>query len=53
MEDLFAFNSDIMNFVSKTGEGEAESVVLLIFCFLAVLQSWMGEGLLDEAESLI
>ena len=53
MEDLFTFNSDIMNFVWKTDEGEAESIVLLIFCFLGVLQSWMGEGLWDETESLI
>ena len=31
MEYLLLLNSDIVNFVWKTGEGEAESIVLLIF----------------------
>ena len=29
-------NTDIVNFVWKTDEGEAESIVLLIFVLLAV-----------------
>ena len=50
------FNTDIVNFVWKTNEGEAESIVLLIFvkfCSLAVLELSVDEGWWCGAESLI
>ena len=48
MEYLLLSNSDIVNFVWKTDEGEAESIVLLIFvlrrCFNRRLVRGRGVG---------
>ena len=39
------FNTDIVNFVWKTDEGEAESIALLIFVFWRCLnRRWMRRG---------
>ena len=39
------FKTDIVNFVSKTDEGEAESIVWLIFVFcLCLNRRWMRGG---------
>ena len=38
------FNSDIMNFMWNTDEGEAEGIVFLIFVFLVMLLVSVGEG---------
>ena len=42
-----------MNFVSKTDEGEAESIFFVNFCSLAVLESLVDKGWWGEVESLI
>ena len=47
------FNSDIVNFVWKADEGEAESIVLLIFVVWRCFKSLVGEGLWGGSESLI
>ena len=46
------FNTDIVNFVWKTDEGEAKSIVLLILVFWRCLNRWMRGGGVG-AESLI
>ena len=46
------FNTDIVNFVWKTDEGEAKSIVLLIFVFWRCLNT-MDKGWWSGAESLI
>ena len=38
------FNSDIVNFVWKTDEGEAESIVLLIFVLWWCFNCWWVRG---------
>ena len=39
------FKTDIVNFVSKTNEGEAESIAWLIFVFcLCLNRRWMRVG---------
>ena len=47
------FNSDIVNFVWKIDEGEAESSVFVNFCSLVVLLLLAGEGWWGGAKSLI
>ena len=47
------FNTDIVSFVWKTDEGEAESIVFINFCSLAVLESSVDERWWGGAESLI
>ena len=47
------FNSDIVNFVWKTDEGEAESIVLLIFVLWQGLNLRCMRGGGVGAESLI
>ena len=44
------FNTDIVNFVWKTDEGEVESIVLLIFDFWQCLNlRWMrGGGMMQK-----
>ena len=45
MEFVFAFNTDIVNFVPKNDKGEAENIVLLIFVLWWCFNSrWMGGG---------
>ena len=50
MEYLFAFQFDIVNFVQKTDEGEAESTVLLIFAIWQCFNCrWvMGGGVVKK-----
>ena len=40
----FLFNTDIVNFVLKTDEGGAESIVLLIFVLWRCLNLWLIRG---------
>ena len=47
------FNNDTVSFVWKTDEIEEESIVLLNFCSLAVLESSVDEGWWCGAVSLI
>ena len=49
------FNSDIVNFVWKTDEGEGggRKYCFVNFCSLALLYLLVGEGLWVGAESLI
>ena len=47
------FNTDIVSFVWKTDEGEAESIVFINFCSLVVLESSVDERWWGGAESLI
>ena len=47
------FNTDIVNFVCKTGESEVESIALFFVFFLVVLESSMDDRWCGGAESLI
>ena len=47
------FNTDIVNFVWKIDDGEAESIFFVNFCFFAVLESSVDEGWWGWVESLI
>ena len=43
------FNTNIVNFVWKADEGEAESIVLLIFVFWQCMNSrWIKDGLVGQ-----
>ena len=53
MKYLLFFNTDVVNFVWKTDEGETENIVLLISVILAVHESSVDEGSWGGAEILI